>query len=408
MEKVKLNRHFISDIFFYQEGPGVRKWQFKDSGVKLINVGNINNGKIDLSSTKINISEEEAYGKYSHFLIDEGDLLIACSGIVVENFHNKIAFIKKEHLPLCLNTSTMRFKELPEKKGDLNFLKYFLQTNDFKSQLRKLITGSAQLNFGPSHIRKIEIPLPPLATQQRIAAILDQSDAIVQNNRAIVQKYDALTQSLFLEMFGDPVKNEKGWEKNNCRNILKVIGGGVFKSSDYVKNGIPLIRIGSVNKGYFDDRETVFIPETYIKTHKKYLVYPNDLLITLTGTVGKNDYGNVFKLGNDYEKYYLNQRVAKFEINETKIDSVFFEFYLKQNEIKKLLTSVSRGVRQANISNEDIYNLEIILPSINLQNLFAERVAVIEAQKQKAQLELAKSEELFASLLQRAFKGELN
>ena len=209
-------------------------------------------------------------------------------------------------------------------------------------------------------------------------------------------------------MFGDPVKNEKGWEKNNCRNILKVIGGGVFKSSDYVKNGIPLIRIGSVNKGYFDDRETVFIPETYIKTHKKYLVYPNDLLITLTGTVGKNDYGNVFKLGNDYEKYYLNQRVAKFEINETKIDSVFFEFYLKQNEIKKLLTSVSRGVRQANISNEDIYNLEIILPSINLQNQFAERVAVIEAQKQQAQLELAKSEELFNSLLQRAFKGELS
>ena len=317
--------------------------------------------------------------------------------IIFDDFTTSFHFVD---FPFKVKSSALKILKAVKDKADIKYLYYKMQTIKFEAEQHK--------RYWISKYSQIEIPLPSIATEQRIAAILDQSDAIVQNNRAIVQKYDALTQSLFLEMFGDPVKNEKGWEKNNCRNILKVIGGGVFKSSDYVKNGIPLIRIGSVNKGYFDDRETVFIPETYIKTHKKYLVYPNDLLITLTGTVGKNDYGNVFKLGNDYEKYYLNQRVAKFEINETKIDSVFFEFYLKQNEIKKLLTSVSRGVRQANISNEDIYNLEIILPSINLQNLFAERVAVIEAQKQKAQLELAKSEELFQSLLQRAFNGELN
>ena len=333
--------------------------------------------------------------------VSSGDLILArMQGTV------KVKLINNEDENIIVSTGFLVLR--PKINADSKYLFHLLKSSNFQNDKDKLCTGATQKAINNSNFEKLEIPLPSLATQQRIAAILDQADAIIQNNRAIVQKYDALTQSLFLDMFGDPVKNEKGWEKNNCRNILKVIGGGVFKSSDYVKNGIPLIRIGSVNKGYFDDRETVFIPETYIKTHKKYLVYPNDLLITLTGTVGKNDYGNVFKLGNDYEKYYLNQRVAKFEINETKIDSVFFEFYLKQNEIKKLLTSVSRGVRQANISNEDIYNLEIILPSINLQNLFAERVAVIEAQKQKAQLELAKSEELFNSLLQKAFKGELN
>lgn len=317
--------------------------------------------------------------------------------IIFDDFTTSFHFVD---FPFKVKSSALKILKAVKDKADIKYLYYKMQTIKFEAEQHK--------RYWISKYSQIEIDLPPLATQQRIAAILDQADAIIQNNRAIVQKYDALTQSLFLDMFGDPVKNEKGWEKNNCRNILKVIGGGVFKSSDYVKNGIPLIRIGSVNKGYFDDRETVFIPETYIKTHKKYLVYPNDLLITLTGTVGKNDYGNVFKLGNDYEKYYLNQRVAKFEINETKIDSVFFEFYLKQNEIKKLLTSVSRGVRQANISNEDIYNLEIILPSINLQTQFAERVALIEDQKQQAQLELAKSEELFQSLLQKAFNGELS
>jgi type I restriction enzyme S subunit len=157
----------ISDVLFYQEGPGVRKHQFRDEGVKLLNGGNINDGYINLNKTKKYISEEEAYGKYSHFLINEGDLLIACSGIVVENFHNKIAFVEKEHLPLCLNTSTMRFNKLNDDEIDLIYFKYFLQTKIFTSQLRRLITGSAQLNFGPSHIRKIDLLLPPLVTQKK-------------------------------------------------------------------------------------------------------------------------------------------------------------------------------------------------------------------------------------------------
>ena len=410
MEKVKLNRHFISDIFFYQEGPGVRKWQFKDSGVKLINVGNINNGKIDLSSTKINISEEEAYGKYSHFLIDEGDLLIACSGIVVENFHNKIAFIKKEHLPLCLNTSTMRFKELPEKKGDLNFLKYFLQTNDFKSQLRKLITGSAQLNFGPSHIRKIEIPLPNLATQQRIAAILDQADAIIQNNRAIVQKYDALTQSLFLDMFGDPVKNEKGWEKRKLNDFLEVlVDVGSNGGNDWVSANIKMkdeedyalmIRTVNLNKNDFENNLKYVSEETY-NLFKKTKVYGGEIIMNKIGSAGEFW---LMPYLNRPVSLGLNQLMMTFK----NLDKFYFYFYFSTNYGKKLINSKLNGATTKSITKTALRDLDILYPPMELQNQFAERVAMIEAQKQQAQLELAKSEELFASLLQRAFNGELS
>lgn len=403
MEKVKLNRHFISDIFFYQEGPGVRKWQFKDSGVKLINVGNINNGKIDLSSTKINISEEEAYGKYSHFLIDEGDLLIACSGIVVENFHNKIAFIKKEHLPLCLNTSTMRFKELPEKKGDLNFLKYFLQTNDFKSQLRKLITGSAQLNFGPSHIRKIEIPLPNLATQQRIAAILDQADAIIQNNRAIVQKYDALTQSLFLDMFGDPVKNEKGWEIRKMEEISLKITDGTHQSPKFLKEGIPFLLVSNIVNNKINYKTNKFISEEDFETlNKRTPIEIGNILLTSVGS-----YGNPAIIESQM-KFAFQRHIAFIKPNHSMINYHFLFHFLKSDLIKREIDKKVKGAAQKTYNLVELKKLRIILPTITLQNQFAERVAVIEAQKQQAQLELAKSEELFASLLQRAFKGELN
>lgn len=78
----------IAKKLFFQEGPGVRKWQFTDKGIKLLNVGNINDGKVDLSATDKHLSVEEATGKYAHFLVDEGDLLIACSGIVVDNFRH--------------------------------------------------------------------------------------------------------------------------------------------------------------------------------------------------------------------------------------------------------------------------------------------------------------------------------
>ena len=398
MEKVKLNRYFISDIFFYQEGPGVRKWQFKDSGVKLINVGNINNGKIDLSSTKINISEEEAYGKYSHFLIDEGDLLIACSGIVVENFHNKIAFIKKEHLPLCLNTSTMRFKELPEKKGDLNFLKYFLQTNDFKSQLRKLITGSAQLNFGPSHIRKIEIPLPNLATQQRIAAILDQADAIIQNNRAIVQKYDALTQSLFLEMFGDPVKNEKEWKLDKLSIVAP------FKKFDG--------KIKKINGNYWLLNLDMIEQQTGNVIEKKY-VSANEIN---TSTISFSENQVLYSKLRPYlnkvlipdESGYGTSELVPMNPKGGVIDKFFLAHLLRTNNFVNYINDKVAGAKMPRVNMDTLRDFQIILPPIQLQNQFAERVLMIEAPKKQAQLELAKSEELFQSLLQRAFKGELS
>ena len=400
MEKVKLNRHFISDIFFYQEGPGVRKWQFKDSGVKLINVGNINNGKIDLSSTKINISEEEAYGKYSHFLIDEGDLLIACSGIVVENFHNKIAFIKKEHLPLCLNTSTMRFKELPEKKGDLNFLKYFLQTNDFKSQLRKLITGSAQLNFGPSHIRKIEIPLPNLATQQRIAAILDQADAIIQNSRGIVQKYDALTQSLFLDMFGNPVHNSKKWAVVKFSDVGNLDRGKSKhrpRNAPELLNGpYPLIQTGDVaNSGGYIKKYKSTYSELGLKQSK---MWPKGTLcITIAA--------NIANTGILTFDACFPDSVVGFVPNY-KTNNIYVQNWM--SFLQEMIEEKAPMAAQKNINLAILRDLEFMNPPIELQNQFAERVEVIEAQKQQAQLELAKSEELFQSLLQRAFKGELN
>lgn len=163
----------LEEVVFFQEGPGVRKYQYTTSGVKLINVGNLHNGNLILERTNTYISKEEAYGKYKHFLIDDGDLLIASSGLLPENFHNKIAFARKEHLPLCMNTSTIRFKTKNPNILNIRYFSYFLKSNLFKKQVSREIVGGIILNFGPSHLKRMKVLVPPLDIQQQIFEKLD-------------------------------------------------------------------------------------------------------------------------------------------------------------------------------------------------------------------------------------------
>ena len=165
----------LNKVTFFQEGPGVRNTQYKKEGIKLLNVGNLNNNTLNLNTTTTYISETEAYGAYKHFLIDDGDLLISCSGINSTSFKNKIAFAEKKDLPLCLNTSTMRFKSLDDRLL-LKYLYYFFQTIYFERQVLGVLTGSAQFNFGPTHIKWFKIKLPNLKEQQKIAEVLTSCD----------------------------------------------------------------------------------------------------------------------------------------------------------------------------------------------------------------------------------------
>lgn len=190
----------MKNEIWFQEGPGVRTTQFRESGVKLLNGTNINNNKLNLKSTNRYITEKEAYGTYKHFLCDDGDLIIACSGITVERFNEKITFVRKKHLPLCMNTSTMRFKE---KSGNisLEFFKYFLMSNLFKYQINRLVTGSAQLNFGPSHMEKVYLPICSINEQKKIVDelnLLRKSNLLLENK---IKTSQSLQKSLINQIF---------------------------------------------------------------------------------------------------------------------------------------------------------------------------------------------------------------
>ena len=192
-------RMALPDVYWFQEGPGVRKWQFRTTGIKLLNVSNIlRSGHLDLSQTDKFLAPDETVSRYSHFLVDEGDLVVASSGISFDTdglLRTRGAFVGPQHLPLCMNTSTIRFKAVSS-VSTLPFLKTWLQSYEFRSQISKLVTGTAQQNFGPSHLRSLTITLPPHDEQQRFSdrcLVLDETRDVHQDQ---LDKLDSLFASL--------------------------------------------------------------------------------------------------------------------------------------------------------------------------------------------------------------------
>lgn len=149
----EFNNINLNEIFDFQEGPGIRNWQnVSKDGINYINIRCIQNNDIVLNNPNM-ISKEEANNKYNHFLLKENDLVISTSGTL-----GKWAIIQKSHLPLCLNTSVIRFT--PKDINNYEFMFGYLTSNLFYSILKEEATGSAQVNFGPMHLNKIKIKMP--------------------------------------------------------------------------------------------------------------------------------------------------------------------------------------------------------------------------------------------------------
>ena len=374
MKNKKVN---LNDICFFQEGPGVRKHQYCTKGVKLINVSNLVNGEIDLSNSNRYISQEEAYGRYKHFLIDEGDLIIASSGIKVEYLDKKIAFIKKENLPLCMNTSTIRFKVKNKNELDILYLSYFLKSKNFKNQISKLITGSAQLNFGGSHLKKINLFLPELNVQKKVSTLLLLIDNTIKNMQRKISILEQLTKSLFTRMFGDIKTNDKNWEIKKLGEVVQTQYGTSKKATSIVGK-FPILRMNNITySGEMDYKDLKYI-ELSDSEKEKFLLKKGELLFNRTNSkelVGKTGLFNL-DIPMAFAGYLIRIKPSNL------IHSKFLLFFMNSEFMKKLLYNKAKNiVGMANINAKELEDFSIILPPIELQNKFTERIEKIEKLK---------------------------
>jgi type I restriction enzyme S subunit len=300
--------------------------------------------------------------------------------------------------------STDCFVCQPKSKTDTytKFVFYYLSGNIHL--LEEGFKGAGLKHISKDYLSNIEIPLPPLDTQKKIAAILDEADKLRQLDKKLIEKYDALTQSLFLDMFGDPVTNPKGWEKSKAENHIDLLTGYAFKSKDYSEGSDHINLCGGLiimPWGIEWDKCNKWNPEK-VQGLNKYWLEEGDIVMAMDRPWISSGF-KICMLTNDDIPSLLVQRTARIRSNSISsfflynlYNSLAFERHAKPTE-----TTVPH------ISPKDIRSFEIITPPLELQNQFAERVQSIESQKAQAQHSLQKSEELFNSLLQKAFKGEL-
>ena len=356
----------IADVLFFQEGPGVRNTQYTTSGVKLLNVANLVDGKVDLSKSDRYISEEEAYGKYRHFLCDDGDFVIASSGIKVEYIDKKMGFVDASMLPLCMNTSTIRFKVLDENQLRIRYFMYYLKSKHFKEQLTKQITGSAQLNYGPSHLKKMIMPLIDITVQDEIISCMDKLQSIIETRQRELIELDRLMKARFVEMFGDPIQNPKGWEVVTIGDIVTEVRYGTSKPA--VEGGkYPYLRMNNLTAdGHLDlnDLKYIDIPDDEIE---KCVVRKGDVLFNRTNSIELVGKTAVFDLPEDM---IIAGYIIRVRLTEKMLPEVLSQ-YMNLEALKGILRGMAKGaVNQANINAQELQSIKVYIPEMELQKQF--------------------------------------
>ncbi len=290
---------------------------------------------------------------------------------------------------------------------DRSFLLYLLKGKAFQQFILNIGSRAAQAGFNKGELTKFRFNLPSLPEQQKIACILDAADSLRQKDQQLIKKYTALSQSLFLDMFGDPVTNPMGWETIKLEEIADIVSGvtkGRKLKTEAILN-IPYMRVANVQDGRLNLQEIKTIPGTE-EDIKKFILLRGDVLLTEGGDPDKLGRGTVWN--NEVENCIHQNHIFRVRLTCNKSTPIYLSRLCGSEYGKRyFLKSGKQTTGIASINKTQLRRFPVLRPPIELQNQFAERIQAIEAQKQQAQASLQKSEDLFNSLLQRAFKGEL-
>ena len=363
---------------------------YSNSGVPFLRAQNINQEQILLKD--LLYIDERTNEMLKRSQIADGDVLLTIAGTI-----GRTAVVPKGSSQMNCNQAVAIIR--PQKGIDPYYLSYWLTSDQAISQINGSKVTATISNLSLSQIKSLQIPLPPLSEQRRLAARLDKADAVRQKSRALVEANAELGRSVFLEVFGDPVRNERGWEVVELGEISDISSGSTPSRSnpDYWENGtIPWVKTGEVRGTEINETEEKITNKGLEESSCK--LYPKGSIIIAMYGQGKTR-GRVGKLGIEAT---TNQACAVIMPKNKRVHPDFLFNFLDQSY--ETLRNLGRGGNQPNLNSKIIKEFQIPLPPLDLQTRFAAMVANIEAQRRLAERQLEAAEAVFGGVLQGTFE----
>ena len=366
----------LGEVASYINGFAFKPSQWSDTGTPIVRIQNLNN-------------PEASYNYYDGVLPDKvkikkGDLLISWSASLGAYLWMGDEAYLNQHI------FKVQFDKLDI---DKMFLKYAVSSK--LDVMANLVHGATMKHIVKSDFDKTRIPYPPKPTQLSIVSELDKLNELIQIKKEQLKDYDALAQSIFYEMFGDPVENEKGWEVKKFGEIGTLERGAGISKKDFVDDGLPCIHYGQLHTtfGAYTRKNITFIPKDLLSKYK--IAHSGDLILAITSEDVEGSCKSTAWLG-DYD-VVVGSDAAIFHHNQ---NGIYLSYYTRTKAFYNEKAKYAKGFKVTHISTKEIASISICVPPLSIQNTFANKIEQIEKQKALIQKIIMDLETLLASRMQ--------
>lgn len=372
----------LGEVATYINGYAFKPDQWKESGTPIVRIQNLNN-----ENAPYNYYDGEVPDKVK---IQNGDLLISWSASLgAYIWHGGNAFLNQHIFKVAFDKTDI----------DKFFLKYAVTSK--LAAMAEQVHGATMKHIVKKDFDNTQIPYPPLSTQLAIVSELDKINELIRLKKEQLKDFDNLAQSLFYEMFGDPVENEKGWEVKKLNEIVSdncSISYGIVQPGDGVENGVPVVRPVDMTKTFVSRKGLKNTTKEISDSYKRTILKGNEILMCVRGTTGL-----ISMATPELQGCNVTRGIAPIECGPT-CDKWFVFYQILNPAIQHHIAEYTRGIALKQINMKDVRNIPLCLPPLPLQRLFAQRIEQIEREKSEVQKSIQDLETLLASRMQYWFE----